>query len=272
MKTTFSNSLECMHAFAQQNQTHGKSLNVFFEDTKIYSYGRHYLLAEFKEIDGKKCIIINDKGYSNTTAKHISTIIQATRQYKQYFTSNVDLYQVRQTILHNYAKLLKATKPQIYTSVIISKFESLIYFPLFTTNNKKSIEFKEIQKIYKAVNNPDALNKAKEVLKANELKAKKRAEKKLKDDVKKFYNYEIDYITNDEDFIRISQDGAHVESSQSVIVDVKEAKLLYSMIKANKDIKGHKIGNHTVISINGVLKIGCHNINIESMHKVGQSL
>lgn len=270
MKTTFSNSLECMHTYAQQTQTHGKSSNIFFEDKKIYSYGRHYLLAEFITINDQKCILINDKGYSNTTAKHIGQIRQATRQYKQYFTSNVDLYQVRSTILHNYAKLLKATKPQIYTSEIISKFESLINYPLF--NNKKSIEFKEIQKIYKAISNPDAINKAKELLKAKEIKAKKDSAKKLKTALQKFYNYEIDYITNDEDYIRISQDGVNVESSQTVKVDIKEATLLYKMIVANKDIKGHKIGNYTVISINGVLKIGCHNINIESMHRLGKQL
>ena len=61
-----------------------------------------------------------------------------------------------------------------------------------------------------------------------------------------------------------------VETSQGVKVTVKEAKLLYSMILANKDIKGYRISNYTVISINGVLKVGCHHINIDSMHKIGK--
>lgn len=94
----------------------------------------------------------------------------------------------------------------------------------------------------------------------------------MKTDLVKFYSYETDYIKNDEDFLRLSKEGQKVETSQGVEVAVNEAQLLYKMILSNKDIKGHKIGNYTVISINGTLKVGCHNINIESMHKVGKQL
>lgn len=261
-----------MHVYAQQSQVNGRASNVFFEGTKIYSYGRHYLLAEIVTVNGSQFIVINDRGYSVTTSKHISQITQATRQYKQYFTSNIDLQQVRSIILDNYSKLLKAKKPELYIGQIINKFDSLISSPLFTVNDRKSVEFKEIQKIYKGVNTPEAINKAKEALKAKELKAKKEATKKLKTDLVKFYNYEIDYIKNDEDFLRLSKEGQKVETSQGVEVAVNEAQILYKMILSNKDIKGHRIGNYTVISINGTLKVGCHNINIDSMHKLGKQI
>jgi hypothetical protein len=272
MKKVFSNSLDCMHVYAQQTQETGKASNVFFEGKRIYSYGRHYLLAEFITVNGEDCILINDNGYSVNTSKHIAQIKQATRQYKQFYTSNVDLKQVRSSILNNYGKLLKAKKPEIYIGQIVSKFESLVQYPLITVNIKKSVEFKEIEKIYKSVNNPEAISKAKELLKAKELKAAKAAAKKLKTDVAKFYSYETDYIRNDEDFIRLSKDGQNIETSQGVKVPIDEAVLLYKMIIANKDIKGYKINGYTVISINGTLKVGCHNINIESMHKTGKKL
>jgi hypothetical protein len=272
MKTKFNSALEVIHTFAQRAQKEGRSSNVFFYNDKIYSYGYHYLLAEFIVINNETCILINDKGYSHTTSKHISEIRQATRQYKQYFTSNVCLYDVRQIILSNYAKLLKANKPEIYIHTIISKFESLVNYPLFTTNNKKSVEFKEIKKIYDSINNPDALFKAKETVKKLAQKKKIDDANKLKLSLKKFYNYETDYLRNSEDYIRISKDKLFVESSQSVKVPINDAKLLYSMIQAKKDIKGYNIDGYTVISINGTLKIGCHNINIESVNKVGKEL
>jgi hypothetical protein len=272
MRTKFNSALEVMHVFAQRSQNEGRSSNVFFYNDKIYSYGYHYLLAEFITIKDEVCILINDKGYSHTTSKHISEIRQATRQYKQYFTSDVCLYDVRQIILSNYAKLLKANKPHIYINTIVTKFESLVNYPLFNTNNKKSIEFKEIKKIYDSINNPDVLLKAKETVKKLAEKKKTDDAKKLRISVKKFYNYETDYLRNNEDYIRISKDKLFVESSQEVKVPINEAKVLYSMIQAKKDIKGCNIGNYTVISINGTLKIGCHNINIESVNKVGKEL
>ena len=39
-----------------------------------------------------------------------------------------------------------------------------------------------------------------------------------------------------------------------------------------KKVKGHKIGYYTVTSINGKLKIGCHDINMDSVRKLGDQL
>jgi len=272
MKKVFSNSTDVIHIFAQRSQSEGRSSNVFFYGDKIYSYGYHYLLAEFKKIKGETCIWINDEGYSSTTSKHIWEVDCATRQYKQYLASNVDFNLVYDSIKENYALLIKARKQEKYIPIIISKFESLTNYPLFDKKLKTTDEFKEIQKIYKSVSSPELLAKAKEAQRVRELKAKKAAQVKLKKDLEKFENYEIDYIKNDEDFLRISQDGTRIETSQSVKVAVDDAKLLYTMIKAGRDIKGHRISNYTVISINGHLKIGCHNINMDSVRKVGEKI
>jgi hypothetical protein len=44
------------------------------------------------------------------------------------------------------------------------------------------------------------------------------------------------------------------------------------MIKAKRDIKGHQIDGYTVISINGTLKIGCHDIDMTYVKKIGNKL
>lgn len=273
MKTVFSNSYSVIHIFAQRTQSRGKSSNVFFENDSIYSYGYHYELARFIEINNETCILIDNRGYSVTTSGHISEITQATRQYKQYFTKDTQLNLVYNQITELNRKLLKARKPELYISDILRLFNSFIEYPLNNPKAYKNEEmFKEIFRIFKSVSSPELLEKAKTAQKQKELKFKRSEQKALKINLKKFENYEINYFRNSEDFLRISKDFQFVETSQGVKVSVDSAKILYSMIKAKKDIKGHKIDGYTVISINGVLSIGCHKINMESVKKVGEKI
>ena len=72
--------------------------------------------------------------------------------------------------------------------------------------------------------------------------------------------------------MRLSKDKTTVETSQHTRVPVKEAKLLYELILAKKDIRLHKIDGWIVTGINGTLRIGCHNINHDSMHRTGKQL
>ena len=121
---------------------------------------------------------------------------------------------------------------------------------------------------------------AKDIEKAE--KARIKAEKarikaeKIKDaeNLDKFMNYELDYCRfySEEDFIRISQVGQFIETSQKVKIPIKSAKILYKMIQSGKDIKGYKIEDFTVISLNGTLKIGCHHINVKNTHEIGQKI
>jgi hypothetical protein len=67
-----------------------------------------------------------------------------------------------------------------------------------------------------------------------------------------------------------------VETSQGVKVYIEDAKNLYRAIKAKVDIKGMTIkgvfSSYRVASINGVLTIGCHRINMKSVKKVGEQI
>ena len=111
MKTVFSNTQDCVHAFAQRQTPQGKASSVFFYGDKIYSFGYHYLLAEF--IDDKT-ILINDKGYSNTTSKHISYVASGTRQYKQFFTTECEIGLVYSQVLSLQDKLANAMVFYLY--------------------------------------------------------------------------------------------------------------------------------------------------------------
>ena len=272
MRRVFSSMSDVFHVYAQRSQEEGRASSVFFYGDKIYSYGYHYLLGEF--IDDKT-IIINNRGYSSSTGKHIGMLISATRQYRQLFTTDIDIYQVSHRIQENEEKLKNARKPEKYVNEIIRSFENLeSYLKEFKqVNIIKGEEFKSIKKVYKAIKKDE--NKYLLQAKERGIKEKEKAKKKHEEQLKKFFSYEVDRLYGmdiKEDYLRISIDGTQVETTQSVKIDVEDARNLYRMIKAGKDIVGERISNYTVNSLNGHLVIGCHRINVKNMHEVGTKL
>lgn len=280
MKIVFNNSHDVIHLFAQQSQPHAKSSNVFFYDNKIYSYGYHYLLAAFIENKkGQKAILINDSGYSVTTSKHISTMIQASRQYSQFYKTHTDKNFLLSSLEDLKKKIVKAKKPFLYSDKAQHLEKKYLEFCEFMQQKadkelKKAFLFfhnkaEEMSEIYKK----EIEKEEKARIKAEKARIK---QEKIKDaeNLDKFMNYEIDYCRfySDEDFIRISQDGQFIETSQKVKIPIESARILYKMIQSGKDIKGYKIEDFTVISLNGTLKIGCHRINVKNTHEIGQKI
>lgn len=273
MKTVFTNS-DLVHTFAQRTQSEGRTPNngMFFSDNKIYSYGYHYLLGEFINDD---TIVINNEGYSVSTGKHISMLISATRQYRQIFTKNTDIRQVKYRIDDAVNKLKTARKPELYVTNIIRDFEVLNdYLKEFNKENVlKSDEYKEIKKIYSALKKDE--DKYIELARERGKKEREKAIKLFNEKLNKFFSYEVNRIYDrdiKEDYLRISIDGKFVETTQSVQIDIDDARNLYRMIRAGKDIAGQRIGNYIVKSLNGHLTVGCHNINVKNMHEVGSKI
>jgi len=276
MRHSFNSNWACVHEYAQRNNTHGKSSSIFFEYDKIYSYGYHYQIAEF--IDNNT-ILINDVGYSVSTGKHISLVRQATNHYKQFFVTKHDLKYVYSHVKNYlYPKLIKARKPYIYSDEIEYLWNCVNeYIEYRNLKVKRSKEYKYINRLINQINSDNFkqnLNDArKKAIKAEriakERKARKEA-KELKDNIKKFKSFEKGYFRSNEQYLRIN--GNNIETSMGAKVDIKEAKILYKLIKSGKDIKGYKIDNFTVIGINGTLKIGCHNINKADINETGEKL
>ena len=207
MKKVFTSSSEVIHLFAQRSQFEGKCSNVFFYDSKIYSYGYHYLLGEF--ITNKKneaAIIINDSGYSSTTSKHISQIRQATRQYKQFFVTETDLDLVLSSVKSNCKKLVAARKKELYILPSQILFRLLNEYITWSgkTFLKKDERYKDLVRLMKVINGQNINEyciKETDRIKRDAAKAAKAAAAKLKKQLELFENYEIDSIYNiDQDF------------------------------------------------------------------------
>ena len=277
MKTVFSNNSEVAHVWAQRTHFEGQnqSRSLFFDGGRIYSYGHHYLLGEFISNENNEvAVIINTDYYSSTTAKHSSLAWGATTHYTQFEKKYTDEKSVINLLNELETKLLRARKPLIYISeanmVIDNHLEYLEFRYGETEISSKVAEafapFQLDDEELKAFQDKDKERRKKEA---------QRQKEKLNLKIKDFLNYKTSYINIfkiNEAYVRVSKCGNYVETSKGVSVPVREAKILYNKIVRGEDIKGFKIDHYTVISINGTLKIGCHDINLKNMHEVGKQL
>jgi hypothetical protein len=266
MKTVFNNT-DLVHTFAQRTQSKGKTSNrnLFFEHDKIYSYGYHYELGRFLD---DKTILINDKGYSNSTTKHISLLIGATSQYKQYYTTKTDIHLVYPEIMYLKKKLSKARKPQMYISQIYNLWNSFNEYinERKITGLTKEKKYKELLLFVDTLQDETSIQDLKDWAKDEARKKKEQEKKQLIESLSKFREYEKDYFRiGGKDYLRLSKCAQYVETSQGVKIDISEAKRYLNLLKSGAMMRGEKIGNYTTISFDKLLRIGCHNIDKEQI-------
>ena len=266
MKKVFNNT-DLVHTFAQRTQSEGKTSNrnLFFEDDKIYSYGYHYEMGRFLD---DETILINDKGYSVSTSKHINLLVGATSHYKQYYTTKTDINLVYAEIMHFKKKLSKARKPQMYISQIYDLWNSLNEY--INERKKDALtkekKYKEMLLFVDSLKDETSIKELKNWAKDEARKKKEQEKKQLSENLAKFREYKKDYFRiGGKDYLRLSKCAQFVETSQGVKIDIDEAKRYLSLLKSGAMMRGEKIGNYTTISFDKLLRIGCHNIDKEQI-------
>lgn len=277
MKRVFTNAAKVIHLFANKVQSEARTGNVFFENENIYSYGYHYKLAE--HLKGG-AILINDRGYSVTTSKHISAMADASRHLTRFYVSDVILSDAVSFVKDTVTKIPRARKNQgILITKVLRKIRKLEEFQDYVKNNKidrlaignnrnrkvlidkRSSEYKYLQRVKNnLLNNFDAF--------VSDIKEQK--DKDRKKEISNFYKYKSNRISNlKNERLRVSKCGQYVETSQHVKVDINEAKALLYAIKTGRSIKGKKIGYYKITNYNGkVLNIGCHSILLREINKL----
>lgn len=279
MKKVFRNSAEVIHVFAGRRQDEGRSGNVFFYGDKIYSYGYHYLLGEFiTNSRDEHAIMINDRGYSQTTSKHIREITSGTRQYKQFFTTQTDPKQVLDQLTMLSFKLINARKPELYILPAETLYEKYCEYNQWRGSEPNDTEshlgINAIIEVFRGKDYNEYLTEKEQVIETARIQKEEALRRRHEKELDEFFAYERYSlsVSTGEDFVRISRDRTMVETTQRVRVSIESAQTLYRLIKAGKDIKGHQIEGYTVISLNGTLQIGCHRINTQNMKQVGEEI
>jgi len=286
MRTVLKNSSEVCHVFASQSQPEGKCSNVFFRGKEIYSYGYHFCMAKILE---SSKVLITDRSYSVTTSKHLSEIRYALNHFDRLFVphpessfeSNAKVWERRikkQIDILNNPRKRPATKEnaKLELAHIVSNVEKYIDWTsqkMILPNKEDLKQFKIFFEVAKGSINLSTLNEqlAKRA-KLNEAANRKRV-KELQVGQKDLFDRWLLGQSNangrtihTRDFNAIDTvglrcvDGEIVETSKGASVSLKAAKVLFERIHAGKDVKGFEIDGYTVISMNGVLTIGCHEI------------
>lgn len=298
MKKVFQNHSQVCHAFNLQEQNEGRAGNIFFKGNKIYSYGYHYLLGEFIEYNNiPSTIIINNKGYSNSTSKHINILIQATRDKKQVLLTQIHLDLVLLQLDEMYKKLIKARKPLFYRNqieflysafinevnflggfYIDNRFNYSFDFVQYSKMNKEQKEkYNRICEIRNLANEyastetyKKKIERAKELEETKEQRAKEKREKQRAEQIENFYSYKGSRINWLEfDLLRLSKCGEYVETSQAVKIPIKEAQRYFKLFTSGAKLVGEKISQYTTISNDNYLKIGCHKIEHKEANRIG---
>lgn len=285
-----------------QNLSKGSS-SLFFEGASIYSYGHHFEIAR-KLSDGRT--LFTKDSYSNSTAKHKSHVYGAIQynaiEVSTFFAledsketknkahkSNIE-YIVAEIEEQN-KKLKNARKPEIYLSKIsdlqneivdyikdfnVPKYIYKFYSPSL---DEFSTLWQRLGKIDKA-----KARKYKSDLKKAEAYRKQKAIENLKHfnntALPQFLEHVGSYLQHPIDsnltYLRLSKDGTNIQTSKGIILDLNEAKRLYTFIdKLNgehwqRNGKQYAIGNHyslDTINSNGDLFAGCHTIQNEEIKR-----
>lgn len=293
-KEKFKNYEELAHYWANNDcEGSGRTYDgrVFFNHDKIYSYGYHFCIAQ-KVRDKKGNVVFvafNSKTYSNTTTKHQSAVRRALFQ-DVLAIPNAYPYDNRESFAEHCAQSAKnALVSQGRARKNKETYQSLAsgqiaiwhtYCLLMKQAGKKVCKLTKAQKLVLGTENVDleAVREAEEkAIKKAVADKKKRAkllheqELKILADWKAGKREELPYLqTIYETVLRIN--GENVETSRNAAVTVQSAKTLWKMIEDGRDVKGHTIDGYTVISMNGVLKVGCHVIDKSEVERIGGEL
>jgi hypothetical protein len=274
------------HLFAHQSQNEATNSNrsLFFENDKIYSYGRHFCIARHVTAkDGDPALLFTTRRYSNTTAKHISIVRNATNHINKIYcndptATNKHNFNSFETEIENALKgLATARKPEKYiqeAEQIQGRAEKYAqFFNLITPPQIAELLESATTGKYKEylIQEADRIQKEQEQADAKALKAfKKLLSTWRAGETERLYNR-----MQNLDFLRINNNG-RIQTSQGVEVPAEIGKRAYNWIKNTKICNSecnYQILEFSVKELTKeFIKIGCHTIEIKEINKIAKQL
>ena len=272
---------ELCHKWANMEQSSGRTSTgtMFFNNGTIYSYGDHFAIAKhIVNEQGQRAVLFTERDYSNTTAKHKSSVYMSCKNDNIIYCANpigtheINFKHWEQRAEHEAAsKLAKARKPEKYLNILSNiETKANIYASFF------GIQLPETLKALLSIKDKTEFLAFADIkaqyIKAEQKKKEAEQKKKFKDDIKKWFNYETSRLYNGYkyDFLRIKDN--RIETTQAVQIPMAIGKKLYQLIKENKLSIGDKVLNYSVNEIGKEIKIGCHTFKQSYLLKFGSKL
>ena len=302
MKTVVSKT-DVAHMWANKTQSEAKTptRNFYFNGDTIYSYGSHFPIA----VHYKGIVLFTLNSYSVTTSEHISLTRSACSHLTKlyclnpenakggYHTQNIE-YWFKQ-IKVQFAKLVKATKPQLYVYAINGNIDQLnAYLKFFkaklTAEQKKLLILATQDTISLKTALKDAIeieNKAKEL----KLQKAKKAYAEYVDlwhnysdfkefsDTKKALSSHYSNTMNGTLLTMLRTNGKEIETSKGIKLPLNVAKRVYTTYLTKVKQGGcigcgdWKILEYSVTSANdSLLVVGCHSVPRAEINAIATKL
>lgn len=282
MKKVFSDQSQVAHLWANriQDEATNSGRSFFFRGNTIYSYGHHFPIAKHTQtIDGQHIVLFTERGYSNTTSKHISITRAAANHLNIVYCFNPESsHEVNfkfwlQQIEQEAEKLAKARKPEIYLNHIeqiaakVERYSKLLGAAIPVTLLEA---MKITNKDEYAAYNENRAEMAKKAQKQAQAELKKKHKKALSE----WLNFETNrlYVHDGSDYLRYNSENDRIETSQAVQIPNAIAKTLYNLIKTNRLAINDKVLDFNVDQIGETIKIGCHTFKKKYLLDFGSKL
>jgi len=149
MRNVFTNR-GLVEVFNKQSQSHGETSGgqMYFQYSRIYSYGSHYLLGEI--IKGG-AVVINDYYYSQTTRRHREYLWGATSGRVRFNSTSVSAPETLFKLTELWRKATKArTRGEFYRDQmrgLLSDYFSFLTYTKTKTAARKNKAHREILKM-----------------------------------------------------------------------------------------------------------------------------
>lgn len=293
MKTVFTNS-ELTHVWANQSQTHGKGSNMFFEYDSIYSYGYHFKIAKhMTNQNGQKCVLFNDKSYSNTTSKHQSLVWRSIPTNVHFFKVKTIFENIETATnahlenLNNYLEYAEQAKSKAITAhklkngfieqakISIGVFEN---YKAFFSLEGLVFQYQTINKRYSDIlewlidyQNSKEFKEWQIKKEENKKKAEQKAIEKAKESIEAFRQFKISsiYANLGHYLLRYNKETQNIETSGGVKMNALIFLKAYNRLINNELIKGQHVGDFTYNGIeNEIVSVGCHKIPMTEIKNV----
>lgn len=283
------------HTFAHQSQDEARNSNnsLFFHKDSIYSYGRHFCIAKFVSTGYfPATLLFTTRRYSNTTAKHISIVGNATSHIHKIYcpfpdrnhTENLTVF--KSDIKGKLNGLAKAKKPEKYIQPAQRVYDNCVaYCKFFSIEVPEDIT--DLLDSAKTGEYADYLHRENDRIIKEREEAAKQAIETAKKSLVKWRTGKLDRAhgcINGETFLRLSKNG-RIETSQNIEVPIELGKRLFKLLYAyqaspidKKYSLAEKINSFKVLDfkINELtdkgIRAGCHYITFKEINKLAKKL
>lgn len=293
MRTKFNNS-ELSHIWANQTQSHGKGSNMFFEYDSIYSYGYHFKIAKhMTNQNGQKCILFNDKSYSNTTSKHQSLVWRSIPTNVHFFKVKTIFENIETATnahlenLNNYLEYAEQAKSKAITAhklkngfieqakISIGVFEN---YKAFFSLEGLVFQYQTINKRYSDIlewlidyQNSKEFKEWQIKQEENRKKAELKALEDAKEKIELFRQFKISsiYANLGHYLLRYNKETQMIETSGGVKMHGLIFLKAYNRLINNELNKGQHVGDFVFNGVeNDIVSVGCHKIPMTEIQNV----